>query len=170
MRTAGTETFDLRVDDTGIELFRLLIRQPEPLDGAGREILDADVRPPQQVLDQGKPALRFEVGRDGLLVGVEQQKIPGILPGRPAEGFATGIAQVRVLDLDYLGTEPSQRLGACRPGLELREIENPDSGQIVYAIRGHRLDRSPKGIIVRTCAAVLGSSARDDRAPPPSRG
>src|SRR6266536_2249990 len=168
VRTVGAEAFDLRVDDARIELLHLVIGKPEPLDGAGREILDADVRLPQQILDEGKPALGFQIGRDRFLVGVEQQEIPGILPGRPAEGFAAGIAEIRVLDLDHFGTEPGQRLGACRPGLELREIEDPDPGKIIYAIDGHDLGPAPQRITLRVGATEVRRPARNARAPPPS--
>src|SRR5207237_5808300 len=39
------------------------------------------------------------------------------------------VAGLRVLDLHHFGTEPGQRLGAGRPGFELSEIDNADTGE-----------------------------------------
>jgi len=43
----------------------------------------------------------------------------------------SGIAGFRVLDLDHLGAEPGERLGAGRPRLELREIDNANAFEAI---------------------------------------
>src|SRR5262249_5844343 len=77
--------------------------------------------------------LGFEVDGDGLLVGVEQQEIPGIpvlaLAGLPAQQGAARFAAVRVFDLDDLGTEPGECLRAGWAGLELGQVQNTDAGK-----------------------------------------
>ena len=55
------------------------------------------------------------------------------------EDAAAGIAELGILDLDDLGTEPGQRLRAGWPCLELREVEHPHTLQAVQglAVRHH---------------------------------
>ena len=85
----------------------------------------------RHVLDELEPALGFQIDGDRLLVGVEQQEIPGVLAlaGRPVRQEAARFAALRVLDLDDLGAEPGQRLGAGRAGLELGQVQNTDASK-----------------------------------------
>ena len=81
-------------------------------------------------LTKRQAALGFEVDRDRFLVGVELEEIERVgAAGRPGEGGPAGLAAARVLDLDDLGAEPGERLGAGGPRLELRQIEHPDPGK-----------------------------------------
>ena len=47
---------------------------------------------------------------------------------------AAGIAVLRVLDLDDVGAEPGERLGAGGAGLELGEVENAHAGQAIPTV------------------------------------
>ena len=107
-----------------------VVAEPQPLNGARREILHHDIGAlARHVLDELEPALGFQVDGDGFLVGVEQQEIPGSwsCPDAPRNDEAAGFAALRVFHLDDLGTEPGERLGAGRAGLELGQVQNTDA-------------------------------------------
>ena len=110
-----------------------VVAEPEPLNGARREILHHDIGAFRHVLDEIEPTLGFEVDGDGFLVGVEQQEIPGVLvlalarAGLSAQQGAARFAALRVFHLDDLGTEPGERLGAGWAGLELGQVQNTDA-------------------------------------------
>ena len=122
------EALHLRIDEARVERVQRLPAEPQPLDRAGGEILDKDIGPLRHFLDQREPALGFEVDRDRFLVGVVDHEIIGVGAGLgPAAEPPAGLAALWVLDLDDLGAEPGERLGAGGPRLELREVENPDT-------------------------------------------
>ena len=135
---AGAEALHLRVDDARIDGAHRVVAEPEPLDGAGGEILHHDVGTLGHVLDELQPAFGFQVDGDGFLVGVEQQEIPGVLvrasalAGLSAQQVAAGLAALRVFHLDDLGTEPGQRLGAGWASLELGQVQNTDTRKAVH--------------------------------------
>ncbi len=118
------------VNDTRVERADRLITEPQPLDRSGRHVLDHDVGLLRHVLDERQAALGFEVDGDRFLVGVEFEEIERVRAvGRPGEGGPTGLAALRVLDLDDLGAEPGERLGAGGSRLELGQVEDPDPGK-----------------------------------------
>src|SRR5262249_59491852 len=82
-------------------------------------------------LEGAGPALGFKMDGDGFLVGVEQKKIPGVLPraGRPVKQDPTRLTALRVFYLDDLGTEPGKRLGAGRTRFELGQVQNTDTSK-----------------------------------------
>jgi hypothetical protein len=49
----------------------------------------------------------------------------------PGPQSAAGVAGLRVLDLDHLGAEPGERLGARRTRLELRKIDDPHAFETI---------------------------------------
>ena len=53
----------------------------------------------------------------------------------------TGFAALRIFDLDDLGAEPGERLGAGGPGLELAQVQNADAGKTAWrrAVGSHFL-------------------------------
>src|ERR1043166_8007120 len=90
-----------------------------------------------------KSARGFQIDRDRLFVGIEQHEIIGIAAlARAAETGAAGLARLGIFDLDHLGAEEGERLGARRPRLELGEIEHPHAGEAIAQRRlrlHHRL-------------------------------
>ena len=69
-------------------------------------------------------------------------KYHGIVIGLAGAQPAAGIAASRVLDLDHLGAEPGQHLGAGRARLELGEIDDLDALQKIEVL-GVVAHRSP---------------------------
>src|ERR1700757_2372124 len=58
-------------------------------------------------------------------------EIPRIVIRLAGPQSTAGIAPSRVLDLDHLGAEPGKRLGAGRPRLELRKIDDAHAFETV---------------------------------------
>ena len=121
----GAEPLDLTEDDAGVDLLHLVIAEPEAVDRPGRHVLDRDVGFLQQLLDELEPARGLEVDRQRLLVGVEHVEVPRIVVGLARPQPPPRITGLRVLDLDHVGAEPGERLGARRPRLELRKVDDP---------------------------------------------
>ncbi len=124
---AFAEALHLGVDDAGVQFAHHVIAEPEPLDRAGGKILHADVGLAEHVLHQGKPARRFQVERDGLLVRVEHVEVIRIIVRLSRPQPAPRIAHLRVFDLHHFRTKPGERLGAGGTCFELREVHDADS-------------------------------------------
>ena len=121
---ALAEALDLRVDDSGIDLPHDVAAEAQPLDGAGREVLDHDVGLLQHLGEDLATARAAEVQRDAALVRVEQHEVVRIharLVGRRSPPL---VAAAGILDLDDVRAQPRERLGARGSGLELRQIED----------------------------------------------
>ena len=118
----------------GVDLLDRLVVEPEALDRAGRHVLGRDVGLLQHLLDDLEPPRRLQVDRQRLLVDVELVEIPGVVIGLAGPQPAAGIAAPRVLDLDHLGAEPGQHLGAGRARLELGEIDDLDALQKIEVL------------------------------------
>ena len=129
---ALAEALDLGIDDAGVQRADRVIAEPQPLDRSGRHVLDHDVGLLGHVLDQSQAALGFEIDRDRLLVGVEFEEIERVgAAGSAGKGRPAGLAAIRVLDLDDLGAEPGERLGAGGARLELGQVEHPNPGEAI---------------------------------------
>jgi len=121
---AFAEALDLRVDDPGIDLPDNVVAEAQTLDGAGGEILDHDVGLLQHVREDLATAWAAEVQRDAPLVGVEQHEVVRIHPLRVGGRTAPLVAAPGILDLDDIGPQPCERLGARGSGLELGQIKD----------------------------------------------
>src|SRR5262245_56390068 len=69
----------------------------------------------------------LEIECDALLVGVEQEEVARINARLFGATVAPGFSLAGLFNLDDLGPEPRQHLGARRTGLELREVQDADS-------------------------------------------
>ncbi len=107
VRAAGTEALHLAIDDAGIELLDLIVAKPQPLDGAGRHVLDRDVGLLQQRADDLEPARRLQVQRHRLLVGIELMEIPRVVRMAGLQPSAR-VTRARVFDLHHFGPEPCE--------------------------------------------------------------
>ena len=140
VRAAAAEAFDLAIDQPRMQRVHDLPAEPQPLDRAGREILDKDVGAPRHLLDQREAALGFQIDRDRFLVGVVDHEVIRVRAGRrPAAERAPGLAGLRIFDFDNLRAEPGQRFGAGRAGFELGQVENADALETVRLYSIHRL-------------------------------
>ncbi len=154
MRAARSEALDLAIDDARVDLLDRVVVEAEALDRARRHVLGDDVGLFDHVLDDLEPLRRFQIDRQRLLVDVELVEVPRVVVGLAGAQPAAGIAAARVLDLDHLGAEPGQHLGAGRARLELGEIDDLDALQKVQVLGvvAHRCSSR--------CAQMLGDSVR----------
>src|SRR5207249_3029504 len=100
----------------------------QALHEAGGEVLHHDVGALDHLQEELAPGRILEVDRHAALVGVEDKEEHRIEPGH-LRTIAARLLAARRLDLDDVGAEPAQELGAGRAGFELGEIENPDAAQ-----------------------------------------
>src|SRR6266851_3328100 len=156
VRAALAETLDLAVDDPWVQLLDDVVAEPQALDRAGRHVLDRDVGLLQHLLDDLETARRFEVEGDRFLVGVELMEIPGIVVRPPGLKPAAGVAGLRVLDLDHLGAEPGERLGAGWTRLELGKVHDSDAFETVQ-LHAHSIHRS--SLLPKRCATIARDTA-----------
>ena len=126
--------------------------KPELLEHPRRVVLDEHVAGREQPAQQVPPRVGGEVEGDALLVGVEAGEDPRLLPpvrlGEAQAGEHAGaVGPGGRLDVDHLGAEHRQHVGAERPGPEGGEVEHaqPVEGPRPPA----RLDRRrrPAGVV-----------------------
>jgi hypothetical protein len=107
----------------------LLPREAHAVEHARAEILDEHVA----VLDQAGQHLGtgrvLGVERDRALVVVEHGEIQAIHLRDILQLAARDVADAGPLNLDHVRAEPSQQLGAGRPGLDVREVQNANAVQ-----------------------------------------
>ena len=73
----------------------------------------------------------FRLSVIDFLLALNWWKYHGSSSGLPGRSRRPGSPRPRVLDLDHLGAEPGQRLGAGRARLELGEIDDPDAFETI---------------------------------------
>src|SRR5262249_14956461 len=97
------EALDLRVDDPRVDLLDDVVAEAQPLDGAGREVLDHDVGLLEQLREDLAAARRAEVQGDATLVGVEQHEVVRVHALRVGGRAAPLVAALGILHLDDIG-------------------------------------------------------------------
>ncbi len=128
VRAIGAETLDRSVDRPRVERLHGLPAETQPFHDARAEVLRDDVG----VLDQSAGDLLALLGpqidHGAALVAVEQQEEEAVevrvvhIP-QPARPVAVG----RALDLDHIGAEPGEHLGARGTGLVVREVDHANT-------------------------------------------
>ncbi len=127
VRALRREALDLDEDQPRVERVQARPVEAQAGEGARRHVLHQDVglldHPPQQRL----ALLALEVAGHAALVEVVVDEIGRIGVGPIGHAPTPRLAAIGLLDLDDVGAEPRQRLGAGRPRLELGEVEHLDS-------------------------------------------
>ena len=122
----GAEALHGGVDEPRIELLQHLVAEAEPVERAGREVLHEHVGPGHQLLEQGLAVSGLEVQGEALLVGVQHQEEQA-LAARVGHVGARDVALPGRLELDYVGPQPSQDLGAGGSRLVVRHVDDADA-------------------------------------------
>src|SRR5581483_431292 len=113
---------------------------------------------------------RLQVDRQRLLVDVELVEIPRVVVGLAGAQPAPGIAAPGVLDLDHLGAEPGEHLGAGRPRLELGEIDDLDALQEIEVLNGLAHSRLLPSVRMTIACALSRERPLSDTLAPLNRG
>src|SRR5262245_64196549 len=109
------------VDEVWGEGRDALVVEAEPLEEAGSEVLDQDVRLSDQASRYLLPGRPSRVHRDTALVPTVVGKEAR---GRPPE--AAGAIAFDWLDLDHVSAEVGEDEAAARPHHQLAELDDPD--------------------------------------------
>ena len=152
----AAEALDRRVDQPRVEVAQHVPAEPQPLHRAGAEIFEQHVRLFDDFLEQPLSVVGLQVERQAALVGVEQQEEQAVGAGLFEMHGARDIARFRLFELDHVGAEKGQDLGAGRPRLVVRHVDDADAGKGL----GHAV--SPDPVLSFGSAAGSGyqSSAR----------
>ena len=131
VRAGEPEALDTRHDDPWIGRAQALVVEAELLHQAGREVLDHDVGLLDH-LQEERPAVGvFQVDRHAALVRVEDQEEHRVEP-RHFRPVAARLLAAGRLDLEHVGAQPAEELGAGGAGFELGEVEDPHAGQRAF--------------------------------------
>src|SRR5690606_28577862 len=123
------EALDLRVDDPGIELRDSLVVEAQTLDHPGGIVLYEDIRIADKRTQDLFAPLVLQVERHAALIRVKVNEVEGVGVLPVGGGAPSLLAADGRLDLDDVGAEPGEHLGAGRAGLELREVHDANPMQ-----------------------------------------
>ena len=121
---ARAEALDRGHDHARVERMDVLPGQPHAVERARREVLDQHVAGLHQALQHLHAFLALGVERDRSLVVVEHGEVEAVGVRHVLQLAARDVAAARPLDLDDVGAEPRQQLGAGRARLHVREVED----------------------------------------------
>ena len=142
VRAAASETLDACVDQSRRNGAQRFVVDAEPLHHAGPEVLHEDVEPRHEAQEQRVARAAADVDRQAPLVGVPGAEQGGVRLVAGAVRAAGPVAAPGPLDLHDVGAQPGQRLRAGGTGLELRQVEDPQTVQCRHdAPSARRLDR-----------------------------
>ena len=123
-----TEGGDAGHDQRRPELVEILPAQSPGFEHAGPEVLDDHVAEGHEAANDLLPLGRVQIQGDDLLAAiVDGVPVVGAVLGRPEAPEVVALA--RQLGLDHLGAELRHEGAAERAGHDLRQLENPDTGQ-----------------------------------------
>src|SRR6185436_9908025 len=148
---------DVDHDDAGVQRLQHVIPEAHLLDRPRAEVLHEHVGNPDQLAQGRLGFLLAQVHAQALLAAVVLDPVRALLadPGRVVAGFLA----TEALDLDDLGPQAGQHLGATGPGLMAAQVDHADTVQRSFTIR-HRVTPSPRSrrySIVRTFGATAMS-------------
>src|SRR5579875_240443 len=143
-RTSLAAYRDRAHDDFRVDLPDYIVTKPQPIDYAGREVLDHHVELRQHRLDQFERARILHVHRQAFLAMVVLEElgtlrrfdVPGIQ--RLETGGAGAVAEGCKLQLDHLGAHLAQNPAAGGSGHELGNVQHAVTAQHRQRIR-HRI-------------------------------
>src|SRR5690606_15882438 len=124
-----TKTLDRGINHPRVKLLDAFPGEAHAVEHARREVLHQHVAGLDQALQHLLALGMLRIERDGTLVMIEHRKIEAVRIRDIPKLAAGDIADARPLDLDDVGTEPSEKLRAGRTRLHVREIENTDAFQ-----------------------------------------
>src|SRR5262245_33297339 len=126
--TVGAEAFDRGIHRARVQHLDRLVAQAEPLHHSRAEVFGNDIGLSDQAARDVLALGRLQIDDDAALVAVEQQKeiaVGRIVRRRPQP--PRPVAVRRPLDLDHIGAEPGQHLGAGRASLVVGKVDDANA-------------------------------------------
>ena len=165
-RTVESEPGHAHHDQVGVLGPQRIDVDADLLEHPGRRVLDHHVARGRQSPQQVAPALVGEVEGDAALARVEAGEDAGLLPpvglGEADAGEHPGaVGAAGRLDVQDLGPEQGEHLGAERAGPERGEVEHPEPGEREVAVGRRRVaDGAPVGGSIGAEVAQPGRRGR----------
>src|SRR5207249_1307489 len=131
---------------------QLVPTKAEPVKRAGTEILQQHIGLFEKAAEQLLAARRFEVERQALLVGVEEEEEEAVRIRLVAHVAARHLADFRRFELDHLGAEKRQDLRTSRPRLVVRHVDDADAVERLG--HGNSPDQASVSAVTRICPWV----------------
>ena len=132
VRTLGGVAHGLDIDDVRLDRCHRVIAEAQPPDGVGAHVVDEDVGGGDQLAQGAAAGLVLQIEGDRALVAVERDE--GRTHRLRAGGLAVALAVPgRLLDLDHIGAEIAQGLGAVGAEDELGEIHHADAVERAFS-------------------------------------
>src|SRR5215510_4973035 len=152
IRPREAEALEPGHDDARIGGAERLPPEAQPLHEAWSEVLDDHIRALCHLEKQRAAVGVLEIDGDAALVGVEEEEEHCVEP-RHLRPVATRLLAPDGLDLDHVGAEPAQELGAGGARFELRQIQDADARQRALAHAGSllfacRVENAPNRIML----------------------
>src|SRR5215470_15332708 len=123
----GTESLHRRINEPRIELTYFLLRKAHAIDRTRREILNHDIGCLDKLREDLGAGRGLGIERNASLVGIQHREIEAVHSRNVPQLAAGGVALTGPLDLYDIGAEPGQNLSACRSGLHVCHVHNPDT-------------------------------------------
>src|SRR5664279_3620861 len=120
----GAEALDRGDDHARVVLVDVVPGQTHAVERAGREVFDQYVAGLDQPVEDIHALGMLGIDRYRTLAAVEHGEIQAVGVGNVAQLPARDVAGARTLDLDHVGAHVGEQLGAGRPRLHVREVEN----------------------------------------------
>jgi hypothetical protein len=126
----GAEAGQRAADDGGIDLAQRRVGEAELGRQIAAQVVVHGVGNTDQVVQDGLAVGMLEIEGERLLPAVERLEVERVAAGRVRPHVASDVApDGRILDLDDLGAQVGQQLGAEGPGPELRDGDEAQAGQ-----------------------------------------
>src|SRR5262245_18765760 len=109
---AGAEAFHRSHDHARIELVDVLPGEAHAIERAGGEILNEHIAGLDQLVEHTLALRMLGVDRDRALVVIEHREVERVGALHVHKLAACNVTHARALDLDHVGAEPGQQLGA----------------------------------------------------------
>src|SRR5262249_37220875 len=95
------------------------------IDRTRREVLDHHVAFLDQLREDCGACRRLRIERYAAFVGIQHREIKAVGSRNVSQLTAGGISLARLFNLDDVGAEPRQNLGAGRSRLDMCHVQNP---------------------------------------------
>ena len=146
---SGAEAFDRGNDHARIELVNVLEGEPHAVERAGREILHQHVAFLHQPVEDFLALRMLAVDRDRALAAIEHGEIETVGAFHVAKLAARDVADAGPFHLDDVGAHEGEQLGAGRPRLHVREIEDAHTVERPARLSPRHRRRSRQPVAVR---------------------